>query len=162
MKSKKCTLGLLIFYLAALTWIIIFKLQFSITPRPRSVNLIPFGASVITNGTIDIDEIILNLLAFIPYGLFLHILWENKPMRTQFIPIIGTSFLFEGIQFIFALGASDITDLITNSLGGIAGIFVAVGLSKLFRKNWIRLINIVSFVGAVLMALLIAILLLAN
>ena len=30
MKSKKITLGLLVFYLVALTWIILFKLQFSI------------------------------------------------------------------------------------------------------------------------------------
>lgn len=57
MKSKKCTLGLLIFYLTALSWIIIFKLQFSIADLPhlRNINLIPFAESVIVNGTVYFD-----------------------------------------------------------------------------------------------------------
>lgn len=57
MKSKKCTLGLLIFYLTALSWIIIFKLQFSIADLPhlRNINLIPFAESVIVNGTVHFD-----------------------------------------------------------------------------------------------------------
>ena len=73
MKSKKCTLGLLIFYLTALSWIIIFKLQFSIVDLPhlRNINLIPFAESVIVNGTIQYDEIIQNLLAFIQLSFIL-------------------------------------------------------------------------------------------
>ena len=49
MQSKKITKGLLIVYLLALTWIIIFKLQFSFKDidHLRSVNLIPFRGSVI-------------------------------------------------------------------------------------------------------------------
>ena len=80
MKSKRFTLGLLIFYLFALTWIIIFKLQFSFEnlPHIRNINLIPFGQSVIVNGKMDFDEIIQNALAFIPYGLFIHVLWEEN------------------------------------------------------------------------------------
>ena len=89
MKSKKITLGLLVFYLVALTWIILFKLQFSIADLPhlRNINLIPFADSVIVNGTIDFSEIIQNVLAFIPYGLFVHILWEKKPILKQFLPV---------------------------------------------------------------------------
>ena len=117
MKSKKCTLGLLIFYLIALSWIIIFKLRFSIAdfPHLRNINLIPFAESVIVNGTIQYDEIIQNLLAFIPYGLFIHILWEDRSLLIQFAPIICTSLFFETVQFIFAIGASDITDLRRNN-----------------------------------------------
>lgn len=164
MGSKKWTTGLLIFYLIALTWIILFKLQFSVTDLPhiRNINLIPFGESVIANGRIYLNEIIWNLLVFIPYGLFIHILLEDRPLLKQFIPIICTSLLFETVQFIFAIGASDITDLITNSLGGIIGVFVAIGISKVVRKNWIKLINILSLTGGLLLILLIAILLLAN
>lgn len=164
MTSKKCTSGLLTFYLIALTWIIIFKLQFSITDLPhlRNINLIPFGDSVITNGTIDFDEIIQNLLAFIPYGLLMHILWEKKSFLKQIAPIVCTSFLFEAVQFIFAIGASDITDIIANSMGGIMGVLIAVGISKVSKKHWIGLINIVSLIGAILLTLLTAILLLSN
>lgn len=164
MKSKRCTLGLLLYYLAALAWIILFKFQFSIADLPhlRSINLIPFGKSVIVNGTIDFSEIIQNLLAFIPYGLFIHILWEEKPILKQFLPIICTSFLFEIVQFIFAIGGSDITDIITNSSGGFLGIVLAIGISKISGKHWIKVINVISLIGAILLTLFIAVLLLVN
>lgn len=164
MRSKKVTLGLLIFYLIALIWIIIFKVQFSFEnlPHIRNVNLIPFGESVIINGKIHLGEIIQNALAFIPMGLFIHILWEQKSLLKQVIPIICTSLLFEVIQFVFAIGATDITDIISNSLGGIIGIIIAVIISKMTRKNWIKLINIISLIGAITLTLLIAVLFLAN
>lgn len=164
MKSKKCTLYLLIFYLIALTWIILFKFQFSITELPhlRNINLIPFGGSMITNGTINLGEIIQNLLAFVPYGLFVHILWEKKSLIKQLLPIICTSFLFEVVQFIFAIGGTDITDIITNSLGGFLGIVLAIGIFKISSKHWIKIINGISLIGAILLTLLIGMLLLAN
>lgn len=164
MKSKKVTFGLLIFYLIALTWIIIFKLALSLEdlPHMRSINLIPFGQSVIANEKIAFSEIIQNAIAFIPYGLFIHILWEEKPLLKRCIPIICTSLMFEGIQFIFAIGASDITDIISNSFGGIIGIMIAVSISKVFKKGWIKFINSISFIGAVLLTGLIVILLLTN
>ncbi len=164
MKSKRFTLGLLIFYLLALTWIIIFKLQFSFEnlPHIKNINLIPFGQSVVVNGKMDFREIIQNALAFIPYGLFMHVLWEETSLPKQFIPIICTSLIFEIVQFIFAIGASDITDIISNSSGGIAGIAIAVSISKVSRKGWIKFINIISLIGAIILTLFIAILLLAN
>lgn len=163
-KSKKWTVGLLVFYLIALLWILIFKFSFSIAdvPHLRNINLIPFGDSVIVNGTVDYSEMIQNLLAFIPYGLFVHILWEHKPLWQQFIPMVCTSLLVETVQFIFAVGASDITDVITNSLGGIIGVLTAIGFSKVCKKNWVSIINILALIAAVLLTLLIAVLLLAN
>lgn len=163
-KSRKCTLSLLIFYLIALTWIIIFKFQFSFSDLPhlRNLNLIPFGGSVIVNGTLDFSEIIQNLLAFIPYGVFIHVLWVQKSIIKQILPIICTSFLFEIVQFIFAIGGSDITDIISNSLGGILGIFIAICISKISSKHWIKYINIISLIGAIFLTLFITLLLLAN
>lgn len=63
---------------------------------------------------------------------------------------------------IFAIGASDITDIISNSLGGIIGIAIAVSISKVLRKGWIKFINIISFIGAVILTVLIVILFWAN
>lgn len=164
MRTKKLTLGLLIFYLIALTWIVVFKMQFSIADLPhfRSVNLIPFSGSVIINGQIYFSEIIENVLAFIPFGLFIHILWQEKPLLKQLAPIIATSLLFEVFQFIFSVGGTDITDIITNSLGGIIGIFIAIFIYKISNKYWIKFINILSLIGAIFLVLFIAILLFAN
>lgn len=164
MQSKKLTLWLMIFYLIALTWIILFKLEFSLKNLPylRNINLIPFGQSAIVNGRIDISEIIYNALAFIPYGLLIHILWEKRSLFIQILLMAGTSLLFEIIQYTFAIGASDITDMISNTLGGIAGLVFALVLSKAFRKSWIQWINIVSLIGAIILTALIVILFLAN
>lgn len=164
MKSKKFTLALFIFYCLVLTWIIIFKVQFSFENLPhfRSLNLIPFRESAIVNDKMNFDEIIQNMLVFIPFGIFMRVLLEEKMLLKQFIPIIFTSLLFEGIQYIFSIGASDITDVISNSLGGVIGIAIALVLSKITRKNWITLINMISLVGGITLTLLTVILLLAN
>ncbi len=165
MKSKKLTLELLVVYLAVLTWIIIFKMQFpgdAGLPHMRNVNLIPFGQSVIVNGRIEFSEIIQNVLVFIPYGLLMGILWEEKPFLVKFLPIVLTSFAFESIQYIGAVGASDITDLITNSLGGIIGLVIASVLPLIFRRKWRALINIICLIGFILLGVLSFLLFLAN
>jgi len=164
MKSKKITLILMIFYLIALIWVIIFKLEFSIKelPQIRNINLIPFNQPAIVNGKADISEIILNVLAFIPYGLFIHILMDEKSILKKLLIIFATSFIFELIQYIFAIGASDITDIISNTSGGIIGVVVSMFMEKLLRENWIKYINIVSTVCAIILTAIIVILLLAN
>ncbi|MGP1488901.1 MAG: VanZ family protein [Peptoanaerobacter stomatis] len=164
MKSKKITLILMIFYLIALIWVIIFKLEFSIKelPQIRNINLIPFNQPAIVNGKADISEIILNVLAFIPYGLFIHILMDEKSILKKLLIIFATSFIFELIQYIFAIGASDITDIISNTSGGIIGVVVSMFMEKLLRENWIKYINIVSTVCAIILTAMYVILLLAN
>lgn len=164
MKSKKITLILMIFYLIALIWVIIFKLEFSIKelPQIRNINLIPFNQPSIVNGKADISEIILNVLAFIPYGLFIHILMDEKSILKKLLIIFATSFIFELIQYIFAIGASDITDIISNTSGGIIGIVFSMFMEKLLRENWIKFINIVSTICAIILTAIIVILLLAN
>lgn len=164
MKSKKFTVGLLVFYLLILTWIIVFKLEFSLSEldHVRNVNLLPFRQSVIVNGTIDFTEIIQNVLAFIPFGVLIHTLLEKKPIIIRALPIFLVSLMFEITQFIFSVGASDITDLISNTLGGMIGIAVALIISKGFKKNWVELINIFSAVCAIGLTALVGMLMLAN
>ena len=164
MASKKITLSLLIVYLLVLTWIIVFKLQFSFSGLPdiRNINLILFGESVIVNGKISFTEIIQNVLAFIPFGILISVLRDKETFIKKIIPIVLTSLLFEVLQFIFGIGASDITDVINNSLGGIIGIAIAFGISKIFKNSWKKIINIVSIIFAVILVLFILILVLVN
>lgn len=164
MASKKITLSLLIVYLLVLTWIIVFKLQFSFSGLPaiRNINLIPFGESVIVNGKISFTEIIQNVLAFIPFGILISVLRDKETFIKKIIPIVLTSLLFEVLQFVFGIGASDITDVINNSLGGIIGIAIAFGISKIFKNSWKKIINIVSIIFAVILVLFILILVLVN
>lgn len=48
---------------------------------------------------------------------------------------MGFSFVMEAGQYIFRLGSTDITDLITNTLGTIAGAILYVLLLRILRKQ---------------------------
>lgn len=103
-----------------------------------------------------------NLFPFIPFGVLMHVLWEEKSMIKQMAPVVAVSLLYEIIQFLFAVGATDITDVIANSLGGMIGIIIAVFISKLSAKHWIKIINIVSISCAIVLTAFIAMLILTN
>lgn len=78
----------------------------------------------------DWENTLLNLLLFIPLGLFLSVLWE--PFH-KIIPVIlmgfGTSALIEILQ-LFSYRATDINDLMTNTAGTILGFGAAGFLRK--------------------------------
>lgn len=84
MESKKITKILCIIYLLFLTWIILFKMSTSLEELPhiRSINLVPFGESVIVNGRISFAEMLDNVVAFVPFGIFTGILLEKSAFNT--------------------------------------------------------------------------------
>jgi len=164
MESKKITKVLFLFYLAGLTWIILFKMQFSRQELPaiRNINLVPFGQPAMTNGTTDFDEIIGNLLAFVPFGIFTGMLLEKRLFLIKVVPVFFTSLAFEAAQYIFAIGASDITDLLMNTAGGIIGIVLFIILSKLFKDKTAKIFNAICLAGAAFISVFIGITLIVN
>lgn len=164
MCSKNLTRGILIFYWLALAWIILLKMSFSFAGLPhfRNLNLIPFAESVIVNGQINPVEIVENMAAFVPFGVLVHTLWDKKPLIIQILPMLLSSLLFEAAQYVFAIGASDVTDLLMNTLGGIVGIGVAALLAKLFRDSWKLIVNVVSLLCGGMLTAMIALLILSN
>lgn len=151
-KERRTTWLLLIIYMIILTWIILFKMEFSFgnLPHIRNINLIPFRESVIVNERIDFDEIFNNLLVFIPIGIYVAMLKTNWNIFKKIIPAIVISLSFETLQFIFGIGASDITDLIMNTLGGAAGVGIGVGLLKVLKGKGNRILNILASICTVL------------
>ena len=83
MKSKKLTEGILVFYAFMLVWIILFKMDVSVENfgQMRSINLVPFTQSVIVNNKLDVSEIIQNVLAFVPLGVLVYTIWQEKSWR---------------------------------------------------------------------------------
>ena len=154
--EKKITVALLIVYLLVLSWIILFKLQFSFSALDhiREINLIPFGGSVIVNGKVD--------FVFIPVGAYFSLLFKNKSALKAIGSVFGISFVYEIIQFIFAIGASDITDLISNTLGGIIGVALVYVLSIVLKDKTHKILNRIAMVCTVLVVIFLFMLLAVN
>lgn len=155
-RANRVTTVLFIIYLFALLWILLLKLgvRFSYM-GVRSVNLIPFSEPLILNGKIDAGEMILNVVIFVPLGIYAGILFERWNFGKKLLFFFLISFIVEGLQFILAVGAFDVTDIITNTLGGIIGLLIFKAIDKVFNNSLKaqKFINLIAAAGTVLAVL---------
>ena len=102
----------------------------------------------------------MNVVIFVPLGVYTGILFERWIFGRKLFLLFLISLIVEGLQFILAVGAFDITDIITNTLGGIIGLTVFKAIEKAFNDSVKaqKFINIISAVGTVLMILLLLLL----
>lgn len=86
---------------------------------------------------------------------------ENK--KIIFLGFI-LSFTLETMQFIFSIGASDITDIITNTTGTIVGLLLYLILEKCLKDKTKtnQILNILGMIGSVLFIFLILLLIIGN
>ena len=72
------TKGLFAIYLMALNWILLFKLGVRFTYMDeRRVNLIPFNELISSNGHAGLSEIIMNIVIFVPLGIYTGVLLKR-------------------------------------------------------------------------------------
>ncbi|WP_051540465.1 VanZ family protein [Clostridium ihumii] len=85
--------------------------------RLDEINLIP----IIKWGIGDLFGVIMNIIMFIPFGIGIPLLWKNRTtfVRTTFVGFVF-SLLIE-ISQLFNFRATDIDDLIMNTLGTMIG-----------------------------------------
>lgn len=159
MKSKKVTIPLFIFYFLVLSCIVLLKNQFAFTflglkftfidPNiKRSINLIPFGGMLVLNGRPDYNEIALNALVFVPFGIFLCMLRKKKSFVNLILPIFLTSLFFEIAQYIWVLGVSDITDIIANTFGGMVGVGIFYVFHRICKGKVYQVLNAIALAVA--------------
>ena len=119
--EKTLSSTLLVLYIITLIWVVLFKLQFDISTiihrHQRSFNLIPFSYP-------SKAEIILNFLFFIPFGVLLNVVFKKPGFFSKLLFILAFSVTVELLQYIFSIGVTDITDLITNGMGGLLGLIL--------------------------------------
>jgi glycopeptide antibiotics resistance protein len=155
--ANKITKALLIIYFIALFWILLFKLgvHFSYMEK-RDINLIPF----FSKGKIDLSGIILNVIIFIPAGIYAGVLFKRWSFVKNLFFFLLVSLVFEVLQFIFRIGAFDVTDIITNTIGGITGVIIFKAIEKLFKNSSKaqKFINIIAATATLLMILLLILL----
>ncbi|MFC3748589.1 VanZ family protein [Paenibacillus sp. GCM10012306] len=102
----------------------------------RSVNLMPFYTiiSYFSDDSVGLKRLLENILGnialFIPLGVFVSHMGVMRSSRYKFGIILTTTVSFEIIQYILALGSSDIDDVLLNLIGGMLGIAVYKSLER--------------------------------
>lgn len=152
--ADNLTGALLLIYLGALLWIVLLKLgvHFSYMTE-RKVNLVPFSAPLRFNGQIDYGEMILNVLIFIPLGVYAGMLFKQLTFFKNIFMCFLVSLACEGLQFILIVGAFDITDIINNTLGGMIGFLMFKSIESMLKNSAKaqKVVNIVALIGTVVM-----------
>jgi glycopeptide antibiotics resistance protein len=109
-------------YLALLVWVVLWKLG---TPwvgdaATRVVKLVPFlpygGA-----GASEPVELAINLVLFVPFGLYLGLLAPSWSWRKVGGAVAGASVALEVCQYVLAIGSADVSDVLVNIAGGLVG-----------------------------------------
>jgi len=128
----------------ALYLVFLFKLLlFSREPGSESsLNLVPFGSVVeyyfgdsSATRRFAFANVIGNVIAFVPVGAYLAVLRSRSRIWVDLLIVVAVSVSVEIIQGAFALGASDIDDVILNTLGGLLGILFVKLLGAILRKH---------------------------
>lgn len=168
-KNKKEQInGLLCFtiiiYICVLLNVIIFKTLASPIdlftgnhPTMRSINVISFKEIWNVNASMASNRrnILGNIILFVPLGILLEtfLIHKKNNILKSLLVIILISFSFELMQFIFAIGVSDINDLILNTLGGVIGILIYQGMIAIFKEEKVK--RFISIAGAAVGVLII-------
>ena len=79
-----------------------------------------------------------NVLLFIPLGIFIYLFFRNRCKKSGIVlaTIIGAgmSLAIETTQFITGRGMFELTDLLTNTMGSLAGAALAAMISELNNR----------------------------
>ncbi|MCX7444583.1 VanZ family protein [Corynebacterium sp. P7003] len=125
----------LVLNIAVITALTLFKFIFVIAGlwstaahRTRDIRLIPFGelstAHVWYGPPLNIMG---NIALFLPFGALVCLLYRNHGDRIRRTALtgLGVSLLIETLQFVFAVGYSDVDDLMLNTAGAAVGAWFA-------------------------------------
>ena len=120
-------------YLVLLAWVVLWKLEMpwigEAAGLPRPFKLVPFVASGDAGASAP-AEVVINLVLFVPLGLFLGALAPAWGWWRATGAILGTSLVLETVQHLLSTGSFDTTDLIVNTAGGLVGYCVVAVLRR--------------------------------
>ena len=145
-------------YVALLSWVVLWKLEVpwigAAAALDRPIKLVPFlprgdaGASAPA-------ELLINLVLFVPLGLFIGALAPRWSWWRAGLAALGVSLLLEVVQHLISTGSFDTTDLLVNTAGALLGwlIFIAVRRSARERTSvvmtYVCVILSITALGAV-------------
>ncbi|MDY0910159.1 VanZ family protein [Microbacterium sp. CFBP9034] len=122
-------------YLVLLAWVVLWKLEVpwvgAAAGLARPFKLVPFVASGDAGASAP-TEVLINLVLFVPFGLFLGALAPTWTWWKAAGVLLGTSLALELAQHLISTGSFDTTDLIVNTSGGLIGYGVFAALRRRF------------------------------
>lgn len=104
----------------------------------RTISIIPFKSiyNMAVSGTSIgriMENILGNIVLFIPFGMLFPIIFDKR-QKGFLCSAVAFSLVIEIIQFILALGSTDIDDLIFNVVGAYIGYFVSGKIKRKFKS----------------------------
>ncbi len=142
---------------------VVFALKLLLFSRPpgseRSVNLVPFAtiSHYLVSGSSGVRRFAIgnvagNVLLFVPLGAYVSVLTRWTAARTMLV-VASASVAVEILQGVFALGASDVDDVILNCLGGFVGILLVL-LARVVLRGSDRVRAVVATASVVALPVL--------
>ncbi len=114
-------------------------------------NLVPFNGS----GLDFRIDLIINTILFMPFGFMISMKSKHNIKSFLYLLIpLASSFIFEFTQYLFKLGAADVTDIIMNTVGSLIGFAVYYVWFKLKGNKADRIIVYLMSTVAVIELLL--------
>lgn len=80
-------------------------------------------------------ELEFNIAVFIPFGFYLAAVTSRRGLPMKLLVTLVVSLLLEFMQFVLAIGRSDVTDLMMNVVGGAIGIVAYYLFAWMLRKR---------------------------
>ena len=140
---------LLVAYILTLLWLVLFKFSFDLPGvldyQQRSLNLVPFVDYFRGN----VRETIDNFVVFVPFGLLLGVTYKQISLKRKLASIFVFSLVVEAAQYALAIGTTDVTDIITNTLGGLFGLALYDLAKRYASGKWLD--RIIVVIGSVLL-----------
>lgn len=146
---KRCvkiiSFALFLVYLVVLIYFVLFAEMWgrSVVSAEYSYNLVPFreilrfaGNIEILGWTVVMINLAGNVIAFVPFGLFLPIITRSGlNLWTTALLTFDLSLAIELMQLVTKVGCFDVDDLILNTIGGMIGYFLCWFWDRYERKR---------------------------
>lgn len=133
-KGIKWSVGLML--LAYLLWLVSLTVLFRPILEVRRFDFIPFWSyrAVEAGNGLLLTQIIMNVVAFIPFGFLLGFSSRKMKWCKVVLIIAGFSLLIETLQFFTRRGFAEFDDVFHNVVGAMIGYGMFVGLRWLIKR----------------------------
>ena len=82
-------------------------------------------------------------------GVYAGVLYKRWSFFKKTFFIFIMSIVIEVLQYLFKIGSADVTDVITNTFGGVIGLLIFITIEKVFQtgNKAQRFINFIGIIG---------------